>query len=251
MTGSARAAGAASQARPFSPAGGSRTASTITRRASICIGAPVTIAGIAIILNRLGVQVWYMGDAERGRSLIEESLARHRALRFGVGEAVALGGLGRIEYSEGNVERGLVPLEQSVEPWPRGGIMVEPPFLDLLASYAGFPSHLGASARLGRGPLRHSCAALMLTQGDRTTAAQGLLARTHRRHRGQTQGLAARGAPVGCDREAEDRVGGVWEQQRDELGGPCWRCPGQSVEQGRVAGRRLTSTRRWSTRSRP
>ncbi len=44
-TGSARAAGAASQARPSSPAGGSRTASTGTRRASICIGAPATSGG--------------------------------------------------------------------------------------------------------------------------------------------------------------------------------------------------------------
>ena len=44
-TGSARAAGAASQARPSSPAGGSRTASTGTRRVSICIGAPGTSGG--------------------------------------------------------------------------------------------------------------------------------------------------------------------------------------------------------------
>ena len=32
--------------------------------------------GVAIILNRLGTDVWELGDSERGRSLIEESLAR-------------------------------------------------------------------------------------------------------------------------------------------------------------------------------
>ena len=136
--------------------------------------------GIAIILNRLGVQVWALGDAERGRSLIEESLGRHRALRFGVGEAVALGGLGRVEYGEGNVERGLELVEQSAELCRVAGfIFYEAQFLDLLASYA----FRARPAR--RGPQTQLCGPHAVTQ-NRRTAAQGLVARTHRRHRGQT-----------------------------------------------------------------
>ena len=191
--------------------------------------------GIAIILNRLGVQVWFLGDAERGRSLIEESLARHRALRFGVGEAVALGGLGRVEYSEGNVERGLELLEQSAELCRVAGFtFYEAQFLDLLASYAFELGRLDEA-------LRHSCAALMLSRrtGERrlTVFSLARIAGIAARHND-----SKRAGRLWAAIEAEEARGplGTWEQQRDELAAPVLAVSGAEFERGRVAGRRLT-----------
>ena len=174
--------------------------------------------GIAIILNRLGVQVWALGDAERGRSLIEESLARHRALRFGVGEAVALGGLGRVEYGEGNVERGLELVVQSAELCRVAGFtFYEAQFLDLLASYAFELGRLDEA-------LRHSCAALMLSRrtGERRLKVLSLarIAGIAAKHKDST----ACGAPVGCDRSRRSpwsarRVGATARRARGARAG--------------------------------
>ena len=191
--------------------------------------------GIAIILNRLGVQVWALGDAERGRSLIEESLARHRALRFGVGEAVALGGLGRVEYGEGNVERGLELVVQSAELCRVAGFtFYEAQFLDLLASYAFELGRLDEA-------LRHSCAALMLSRrtGERRLKVLSLA---------RIAGIAAkrqemtRAGRLWGAIEAEEARGplGAWEQQRGELAALVLAVSGAEMERGRVAGRRLT-----------
>ncbi len=191
--------------------------------------------GIAIVMTRLGLIVWFLGDAERGRSLIEESLARYRALRFRVGEATALSGLGRVEYGEGNVDRGLELLEQSAELARAAGFtFYEAVTLDVLASYV---------LELGRldEALRHCCAVLMLsrTTGDRlrTVFALARIADIAAKH-----GDSTRAGRLWGGIEAEEARGplGMWEQQREELAAPVLAVSGPEFERGRAAGRRLT-----------
>jgi predicted ATPase len=191
--------------------------------------------GIAIIQQRLGVPLHLLGNAERGRALLEESVARCRALRFRVGEAAALGSLGRIEYSEGNVERGLELVEQSAElARVAGFVYMEAYRLDQLASYV---------LELGRldEALGHIRAVLRLSH---TT-----------RDRLQTVVSLARMAGIAAKRQESTRAGrlwggieaeeargplGFWEQRREELAAPVLAVSGPEFERGRVAGRRLT-----------
>ena len=171
--------------------------------------------GVAIMLNRLGIDVWELGDSQRGRSLIEESLARYRALEFRVGQAAALGGLGRVEYREGNVERGLELVELSAELSREVGFtFFEAKMLDVLASYA---------LELGRldDAFRHSCSVLVLARrtGDRqrTVFALARIASIAVARRELTRAGRLWG---GIEAEEARRSHGIWERQRDELAAP-------------------------------
>ena len=144
-----------------------------------------------------------------------------------MGEAVALGGLGRVEYSEGNVERGLELLEQSAELCRLAGFtFFEAQFLHLLASYAFELGRLDEA-------LRHHCAALMLSRRTGERQLNGLLARTHRCIAAKRQEMTRAGRLWGAI-EAEEARGplGAWERQRDSSRRPCWRCPAQSSSVG-------------------
>ena len=191
--------------------------------------------GVAIILNRLGTDVWELGDLQRGRSLIEESLARYRALGFRVGEAAALGGLGRVEYREGNVERGLELVERSAKLCREVGFtFFEAKMLDVLASCA---------VELGRldDAVRHSCSVLVLArrtgERQRTVFALARIASIAVARRNLTRAGRLWGGI-----EAEEARGslGIWERKREDLAAPVLAASGAEFERGRVAGHRLT-----------
>jgi predicted ATPase/DNA-binding SARP family transcriptional activator len=71
-------------------------------------------AAVAYILGNLAVVDRVEGDFERAGELIEESLARFRALADVQGEAFALGALGNLARSSGDFERGRELLERSL-----------------------------------------------------------------------------------------------------------------------------------------
>jgi tetratricopeptide (TPR) repeat protein len=70
--------------------------------------------GIAVAFNSLGMVAWRQGDVERARSLLEESLARSRALRARHVTAWALADFARIAASQGDAEQATKLLEESL-----------------------------------------------------------------------------------------------------------------------------------------
>jgi hypothetical protein len=96
---------------------------------------------MAILKHRLGVNTYDLGDAKRGRQLLEESLVLARKTGFRTIEAMVRGSLASADYREGNVERGLEGLRRAV------ALASESGFLwwraNMLGALATYSSELG------------------------------------------------------------------------------------------------------------
>jgi predicted ATPase len=192
--------------------------------------------GIAIMLQRLALQVRQFGDARKARALAEESLQRCRQIGFTKGEAVAEGILGRLMRRDGDGAGALERLERSVELADRSGFwwweawtLVE--IAEMLFEH-GRPAEAGARAR--------AALPLVARMGDRpgTIYILALLAR-----------LAAElDDPVRAGRlsgaiEAEEARAptGPLEEELDEFARSIRaRVSGPEYERGRAEGRALS-----------
>ena len=172
-TRSARVAGAASQARRRSSGGRAEDVIDQNEKSLDLYRRAGDDRGIAIVLNRLGDNFWFLGDAERGRSLIEESLARYRA--FGSAWArqrrSAASDASNTARGTSNGASSCSSRAPSSARDGRSSLFGKPHVLDRLASYV---------LELGRldEALRHSCVVLMLSRHHRTNGS----ARSSRSH---------------------------------------------------------------------
>jgi len=71
--------------------------------------------GATVALVREGLQLVYSGDADRGRTLLHESLARARSHDLAWLEAQAIGGLGDIDRMDGDLRAALDKARQSAD----------------------------------------------------------------------------------------------------------------------------------------
>jgi non-specific serine/threonine protein kinase len=150
------------------------------------------------------------GDLERGRALLEASLARFRELGFWTGEVLVLGNLGWVEQRAGNTERAIELMEDGAEGARSLGF-----------SWAEQYQREGlAETTLAAGQLddaeQHASRALELARqtGDRpsTVSCLALLARVAAA-RGDGEGAGLLWGVV----EGEEGRGplGIWSEQRD------------------------------------
>jgi len=191
--------------------------------------------GIAILLHRLAVEAFRRGEAERARTLVEESRRLHVGAGFKKGEAQTLSLLARLELKEGNEEPAFELLEQSASlseesgfTWWRAAVLLE---LSELLLERGRISESDARAR--------EALPLVTRMGDRlhTIYALALLARA-----ATETGQAVRAGRLWGAIEAEEARGpvGQWEDERDAYAEFVLARAGPEFERGRRDGRRLS-----------
>jgi predicted ATPase/class 3 adenylate cyclase len=195
----------------------------------------------AILEHRLGVNLFAVGERQRGQALLESSLERSQARGFRINEGMVRGTLGMAEYREGNVERGLEMVLESVELAREAGFKWwEVNNLNALAACMLELDRPAESEEYSRQAISVATA-----MGDRRHIVQSLAM------------LAAVAARVGRTRragvlwgaiETEERRGplghrprmALWEHEREKFGPIVLANPGPELELGLKAGRILT-----------
>ena len=191
--------------------------------------------GIATLLHRLAVEAIRRGEAERARTLVEESRDLHVKIGFKKGEAQTLSLLARLELKEGNdrvafelLERSAALCEEIGFTWWRAGGLLE--LSELLLEH-GRISESEARAR--------EALPLAIRMGDRlhTIHALALLAWV-----ATETGQPARAGCLWGAIEAEEARGpvGQWEDDRATYAAIVLARAGPEFERGRADGRRLS-----------
>jgi hypothetical protein len=177
-----------------------------------------------------------VGDVDRARELVEQSLEVGRRTGRPRLEAINLGVLGDVEYRQGNRDQGVAMLVESAEiAHDIGFIWWEGVQLGIASEYAMELGRLDDAERWGR-----SCLATLNRAGDRqnTVYALALLAW----HAAAT-GEARRGGVLWGAIEAEEARGpiGAWAGERDLYERRVnAAAAGPAFEEGRRAGRGLS-----------
>jgi hypothetical protein len=191
--------------------------------------------GLMTMIFRLGTGHLTLENHDRGRELLEESLAGFRRLGKRMGECEALGNLGWLELWHGDVERGRVLTEQSIE----------------LAREVGFKwgeaSKLAdlAESQLGTGGveeadrLAREALALWRELDDRFGRVFGLA--LHAWVAAERSDPERAGTAWGAIEAEEDRAPiGAWEQWRENYLSRLSPVAGPQFDRARTAGRSLS-----------
>jgi predicted ATPase len=191
--------------------------------------------GVAAILVRLAISAFYRAAYDRAQELGEEGLALSREIGYGPAESQALGLIGELEYTRGNVEVGAALIEQSADlagevgfPWWRSR---------MLRKLADCLLELG---RRDRAELAvREALELMAQIGDHqmTVFTLARLARIA----AESGRVEEAGLLWGAIEAEEERAPmGAWAKERDRLGGPVLALSGPEFERGRREGRLLS-----------
>jgi tetratricopeptide (TPR) repeat protein len=192
--------------------------------------------GVAIMLQRLALQVRLHGDAQKARALADQSLRLCRQIGFTKGEAVAEGVLGTFMRKDGDAVAAVEQFERSVELADRSGFWWWKAWT--LLEIAEVLLELGRLAEAGA--RARAALPLLVRMGDRpgTMYAVATVARL----------AAEMGDPARAGRfwgaiEAEEAraPAAAWEGERDEFARLIQaRASGPEYERGRAEGRALS-----------
>jgi predicted ATPase/class 3 adenylate cyclase len=191
--------------------------------------------GVGVLLHRLAVFELQRGDRVRARALAEEAGELLRRTRFRKGELETLATLGDIEVAEGNHDRGLELMRESI------GIADEVGFTWWKVASSTILAY--SLIQLDRMDEAERCMREVLAEarviGERQFLLFGLAqlawvaAKTGRPERAGTLWGAV-------ETEERRRPVGQWEREREEFATAVLAAAGPDFEQGRAAGRALT-----------
>ena len=192
---------------------------------------------MAILEHRLGVNMYDVGERQRGRHLLEASLALARKTGFRTIEAMVQGSLASADYREGNVERGLEGLRRAA------ALASESGFLwwraNMLNALAAYSSELGRNEDAER--YAREWLSVAARMSDRRHAIQALallavlaLGRAERVRAGRLWGAV----------EAEEQRGPLgsrprmdpWEDERTRFAEVLFADPSPELESSREEG---------------
>jgi predicted ATPase/class 3 adenylate cyclase len=191
--------------------------------------------GVGLLLERLARSELVRGDTARARALAEESRELLRRARFPKGELLTLDVLGEVEFAEGNHDRGIELIRQSVnlsveigwDWWTSRALLT-------LADKAALLSRWDDAERYA-----HDAVTRGHRIGERQVLVFGLalLARV-----AAETGRAERAGTLWGAVEGEEVRGpiGQWEDERDDFASAVLAAAGPRFEDGRSDGRRLS-----------
>ena len=191
--------------------------------------------GIGILLYRLANSELARDDLVAARSLVEESGELLRRVRFRKGEAIVLGTLGEIELLEGNHDRGIELMRQSIALSEEIGFTWWT--VVSLSSGAERLLLLDRLEEAEQWALEALPEALAIGERQSLLFALAVLARVAAR-----TGRAERAGTLWGAIEVEEALApvGQWEAERPEYEAAVKAADGQDFQTGRSYGRRLT-----------